>query len=888
MQSTPCISLSDLPAELLDSICRFISPTDTVRLRSTGRRLRSRIEVTILLARMQLRNIHAPPRPSRDKGKTRVSGDALLGSPGLDSAKADDETMSQIHPHGTGSPASSAVSSPVMMMSTVSGTHAMESDALSDRDLSMAPSPILEAMAAMARNEESANVLDLDIEDEGGGVQEESVRDSTSSWASSSTTDEILRGMMSLRLQMEGMKKLVWLGLPDVYIFAAFLEFGITWDLLVSIYPKFDKSAIPVESHHRVERASTPGSTSTLTPLPNPSRLQFLCHSHLQMGVSEVRNSDLTIASCTKSTRRKSSSEPVKRSTSIGYDGGPTHLDENVTSSRSTRLGASGSDGKSSNKSLMRTFTLQEINSSLSLSAESNSRDNKKEERALNENNVPSLNERLEKRVSAVMTDYLAWRRRPATAVHRRYMISKNASCSPKETTTSAFGGCNSRHMAHVRMEGGASDDTNIALLWACRFGDVGLLAEILRLPKAPISAGTKKVDHLEGDALDYSERVGSANLAIALLAEDGHDHALAFLLERVKISESHSIPAHRSLAGDDLETTESMLQLNATGPGHDQARSSRGPVPDWDEESNQILMVDCSAFEHHALRMAAKNGHLQTLKTLTFVGKVDVGALGNYALRWAALNGHTEVVRFLVAQDSVDPSAPNDCAIRWASRNGHNEVVKILLDVGSEPQMVPTAEKDRNGNKDWPSKEQLDTMRRQRNVQCNPAADGNDALRWSAMEGHIEVVRSLLESGKVDPAAENNEALRWSCRNGHKAIAELLLSTGKVDADAEDHESLRWAARNGHADVVHLLLQHERAQIGHKLGGAMVDGMGPSVADMKQGTGRSDGGNAAFPVTDQSRGRMPKHTLSSLQMALQRGHMDVAKTILDCFDGAA
>ncbi|KAI8834871.1 ankyrin repeat-containing domain protein [Chytridium lagenaria] len=448
-----------------------------------------------------------------------------------------------------------------------------------------------------------------------------------------------------------------------------------------------------------------------------------------------------------------------------------------------------------------------------------------------------------------------------------------------------------------------------MALLWACRFGREDLLSEILRLPKNLILRGNDDKEVRDITSIQEAERAASANLAVALLAEEGHAGCLRYLLDRVRVPTAYQ-PLNRQISSGETDATESVLQLSA-------ARQSVGGETMSDEAGNPVITVDCSAFEHHALRMAAKNGHLEVMVVLTDKGKVDPAALGNYALRWAALNGHTEVtflslsliawpssflrrfffslvfntmvyfirclvyslrrffflislfiivifskvVRFLVAQESVDPSVPNDCAIRWASRNGHSEIVQILLDVGSQESTNLANYEDEKVGRAGLTREQLDSIRRRRSVKCDPSADDNDAIRWACLEGHTEVVRCLLDSGRVDPSAEKSEALRWACRNGHKGIVQLLLATGKVDVSAEDYEALKWAARNGHSEMVELLL-----------GDTNVIENNVDANDLD-----SDG-----VAKDRMKRRMPKHVLAALQMSLQRGHMEVAKVILD------
>lgn len=58
----------------------------------------------------------------------------------------------------------------------------------------------------------------------------------------------------------------------------------------------------------------------------------------------------------------------------------------------------------------------------------------------------------------------------------------------------------------------------------------------------------------------------------------------------------------------------------------------------------------------------------------------VDPAAFGDFALRAAAANGHVETVRLLLRDPRVQPSARQNQALRLASANGHVAVVEELL----------------------------------------------------------------------------------------------------------------------------------------------------------------------------------------------------------------
>ena len=96
-----------------------------------------------------------------------------------------------------------------------------------------------------------------------------------------------------------------------------------------------------------------------------------------------------------------------------------------------------------------------------------------------------------------------------------------------------------------------------------------------------------------------------------------------------------------------------------------------------------------------------------------------------------------------------------------------------------------------------------------------NLPVDNVDArLLDAARFGHEEVVKLLLEMGKIDVDSRDSSGrtpLSWAAENGHDAVIKLLFDMGKVDPDSKgssDRTPLSWAAAKGHEAVVKLLLE--------------------------------------------------------------------------------
>ena len=77
--------------------------------------------------------------------------------------------------------------------------------------------------------------------------------------------------------------------------------------------------------------------------------------------------------------------------------------------------------------------------------------------------------------------------------------------------------------------------------------------------------------------------------------------------------------------------------------------------------------------------------------------------------------------------------------------------------------------------------------------------------MEWACKHGHLAVVRKLIDQENADVGARGNAALYCASYNGHLEVVRLLLDKG-ADIGACDNAALRWASRNGHLEVVRLL----------------------------------------------------------------------------------
>ena len=107
---------------------------------------------------------------------------------------------------------------------------------------------------------------------------------------------------------------------------------------------------------------------------------------------------------------------------------------------------------------------------------------------------------------------------------------------------------------------------------------------------------------------------------------------------------------------------------------------------------------------------------------------------------------------------------------------------------------------------------------------QCDPAAEGNYAIRIAAAKGHFDVVKYLMEEVDekygIDPAAENSQTVRSAATNGHLDVVKYLMeevdAKYRVNPASEDNWAIVNAAANGHLAVVKYLMEEVDAKYGN------------------------------------------------------------------------
>ncbi|KAF7914114.1 uncharacterized protein EAF01_000520 [Botrytis porri] len=180
------------------------------------------------------------------------------------------------------------------------------------------------------------------------------------------------------------------------------------------------------------------------------------------------------------------------------------------------------------------------------------------------------------------------------------------------------------------------------------------------------------------------------------------------------------------------------------------------------------------------ALYEAASCGHLEICELLLNLG-ADVHAEGmvGTVLHTAAHHGHVDIVRLLLEYGaSVDQVCEFGTALQAAAANGHIDVFNLLRGYRADIHFV--------------------------------GGHHHNMLQASAFGGNIEMVRLCLANGidvNIIGGKEVQTALMAAAQQGHVEIVKLLLNKGARDIQDGYHFSVWYYAENwGHRKVMSVL----------------------------------------------------------------------------------
>ena len=235
--------------------------------------------------------------------------------------------------------------------------------------------------------------------------------------------------------------------------------------------------------------------------------------------------------------------------------------------------------------------------------------------------------------------------------------------------------------------------------------------------------------------------------------------------------------PAHlRGSGGDQREHAQSLMTL---------CEVSSPQFSTWYEASK--LRLWRTRRPPTSVYVAASLGIGTTVEALLgdgFTGEQDDAPeiLGQAMFR-AAEGGFDSIVKLLLSRGANSQSSEG-WALIGASYNGFPRVVELLLDQKlSDINISARYKQHRKGT----------------------------PLYFAASQGHLEVVRLLLERGAVaDLVCEENTAMTAAANAGHRAVVQALLEAfANPSIECRDGSAIVCAAKNGFIDMIELLLAH-------------------------------------------------------------------------------
>ena len=211
-------------------------------------------------------------------------------------------------------------------------------------------------------------------------------------------------------------------------------------------------------------------------------------------------------------------------------------------------------------------------------------------------------------------------------------------------------------------------------------------------------------------------------------------------------------------------------------------------------------------------------------------------------ALMKAARQGHIEVVRFLVEQgaDLNTRNRQEQDALILAAAGGHLAVATFLIDRGVSPSRSLSP------------------------LNYNYSNGPQIALEWAAYNGHLDMVRLLLEVIGAFDRPNPNQSLGWAASRGHLDVARLLLEHGaRVNSQPygvsrQGPSALMLAAYSGHLEMVRFLLER----------GADIHARETEIWRIRE--------TPFGPVIDELIGS------SALDVAIAQGHAEVVRLLLE------
>lgn len=261
--------------------------------------------------------------------------------------------------------------------------------------------------------------------------------------------------------------------------------------------------------------------------------------------------------------------------------------------------------------------------------------------------------------------------------------------------------------------------------------------------------------------------------------------------------------------------------------------------------------------------------------------------------LGYAVSRNHVPLLRLLtqrpaiLRRDVYDNALPGNHllpALHVAAAAGYIEAVRLLLRLCSPNSLCPQKRRTAlhyavcNGEEEI-VRLLLDSGKVDANSKDN---HGQTPLSRAAQCDQEAVVRVLLESEKVNADSKDNHdqtPLSWAAEYGREAVVRVLLESERVDADFKDNfgrTPLSWAAERGHEAVVKVLLESEKVDANSK------DNDGQTPLSLAAARGHEAMVRALLESGEVDADSKDNHGQTPLSQAAEMGHEAVVRVLLE------